>query len=242
MPSFHSLALSGLWLLTMCLSSALAEPPEPASIKRSNVAIERGLGFLQKDAVKWRKEHECSTCHHGTMTVWALTEAKSRGFDISPEVLADNTKWTRDRLLARIDLPRDKRPGWSMVSTPALYLATMALALPKQETISADELKRIAGHLVRHQEADGSWAWSSAPVQNRPPPVFESDEVATLLAYAALGPQVPADDAQKSDVRDARDQGGYVARQVEAHRHHAGRGASTPGPVAGPQARQIDSG
>ena len=98
MPSFHSLALSGLWLLTMCLSSALAEPPEPASIKRSNVAIERGLGFLQKDAVKWRKEHECSTCHHGTMTVWALTEAKSRGFDISPEVLADNTKWTRDRL------------------------------------------------------------------------------------------------------------------------------------------------
>ena len=107
-------------------------------------------------------------------------------------------------MLARIDLPRDKRPGWSMVSTPALYLATMALALPKQETISADELKRIAGHLVRHQEADGSWAWSSAPVQNRPPPVFESDEVATLLAYAALGPQVPADDAQKSDVRDAR--------------------------------------
>ena len=65
-----------------------------------------GVGFLQKDAVKWRKEHECSTCHHGTMTVWALTKAKSRGFDISPKVLADNTKWTRDRLLARIDLPR----------------------------------------------------------------------------------------------------------------------------------------
>jgi squalene-hopene/tetraprenyl-beta-curcumene cyclase len=133
-----------------------------------------------------------------------LTEAKSRGFSIAPEVLADNAKWTKDRLLARIDLPRDKRPGWSMVNTPALYLSTMALALPKQETVSADELRHIAGHLLRHQEADGSWAWSSAPPQNRPPPVFESDEVATLLAYAALGPQLPADVAKRSDVRDAR--------------------------------------
>lgn len=54
-------------------------------------AVERGLAFLEKDVVKWRKAR----------------------------------------------------------STPAIDLA--------------DELKRIAGHLVRHQETDGSWAWSSAP-------------------------------------------------------------------------------
>jgi hypothetical protein len=112
-------------------------------------------------------------------------------------------KWTRDRL-AQIDQPRDKRPGWSMVNTPALYLAVMAMGVPKQDALSAGELKRIAGHLLRHQEADGSWSWSSAPAQNRPPPVFESDEVATLLAYLALGPQVPADPEKKSEVREAR--------------------------------------
>jgi len=106
-------------------------------------------------------------------------------------------------LLERIDLPRDKRPGWSMVNTPALYLSMMALAVPKQDAVTADELKRIAGHLVRHQEGDGSWSWASAPAKNRPPPVFESDEVATLLAFAALGPQLPAD-PKKSDVREAR--------------------------------------
>jgi hypothetical protein len=65
-------------------------------------------------------------------------------------------------------------------------------------------LKRIAAHLVRHQETDGSWAWSSAPPKNRPPPVFESDEVATLLAFAALRPFLPADPKEKSDTRDAR--------------------------------------
>src|SRR5437764_14245112 len=139
------------------------------------------------------------------MSVWAWTEAKSQGYEVAAERLADMVKWTKERLLERIDLPRDKRPGWSMVSTPALYLAVMALAVPKQDAVSADELKRIAGHLVRHQEADGSWSWASAPAKNRPPPVFESDEVATLLGYLALGPQVPADPKEKSDARGARE-------------------------------------
>jgi squalene-hopene/tetraprenyl-beta-curcumene cyclase len=90
-----------------------------------------------------------------------------------------------------------------MVNTPAMYLSVAAAALPGQEAVSADELKRIAGHLLKHQEADGSWSWASAPAKNRPPPVFESDEGATLLGYAALGPRVPADKGTKSDVRDA---------------------------------------
>lgn len=173
--------------------------------QQARKAVERGLDFMQKDAIQWRKDKECSTCHHGTMTVWALSEAKSQGYDVPAESLASNVKWTKDRLLEKIDLPRDKRPGWSMVNTPALYLSMMAQSVPKQDAVSADELKRIGGHLLRHQESDGSWAWSSAPPVNRPPPVFESDEVATMLGYMALGPQVPADPKVKSDVRDARD-------------------------------------
>src|SRR5437773_9041149 len=115
-----------------------------------------------------------------------MSEAKSRGYAVDQDVFADTVKWTSERL-KDIDKPRDTRPGWSMVSTPAVYLAVMALAVPDQTALPADDLKRIAGHLLRHQEADGSWAWSSAPAKNRPPPVFESDEVVTLLAYAALG-------------------------------------------------------
>src|SRR5262245_9063347 len=83
--------------------------PEPKPFSPTRKAAERGLDFLQNDAAKWRKERDCSTCHHGTMTVWALSEAKARGYDVAPEVLADVTKWTKDRLLERIDLPRDTR-------------------------------------------------------------------------------------------------------------------------------------
>ena len=88
--------------------------------------------------------------------------------------------------------------------------------MPKQEVVSGDELKQIAGHLLRHQEADGSWAWSSAPAKNRPPPVFESDEVVTLLAYLALGPHVPPDDEGKSAARDGRERAAAWAGQDQA--------------------------
>src|SRR5262249_11557440 len=80
--------------------------------------------------------------------------------------------------------------------------------------LSSDELKAIAGHLMRHQEADGSWAWSSAPAKNRPPPFFESDEVVTILSFLDLGPQVPADAKAKSAARDSRERAAaWLAKQ-----------------------------
>jgi hypothetical protein len=205
------------WAITiLCLAAgfvvARADDPKnkatdaPAT-EAARKAIERGLTFLQTDATDWRKEHKCASCHHGTMTVWAFSEARSRGYAIDDETYRDVVNWTKERL-ANIDQPRDTRPGYSMVNTPALYLSAMALALPAQNALTPDEVGRIAAHLLRHQEADGSWAWSSAPLKNRPPPVFESDEVATLLAYIDLGPHVSA------ETRDARGRGAaWLERQ-----------------------------
>jgi hypothetical protein len=200
-----ALSLLGVGVTPLHSADAGKAPPEARPTpQQAREAVERGLAFLESDAAKWRQERKCASCHHGTMTVWALAEAKNQGHPVKAETLADMAKWTRERL-DKIDNPRDTRPGWSMVSTPAVYLAVMARAIPKQDAISADDLKRIAGHLVRHQEADGSWAWSSAPAKNRPPPFFESDEVVTLLAYLALGPYVPTDSKEKSLFRDSRD-------------------------------------
>jgi hypothetical protein len=182
-------------------AAAQAEPPTPQA------AIARGLEFLQADTLKWRNDKECTTCHHGTMTIWALSEAKQQGYDVPVEFVADNLKWTKEKFFdpARLDAPRDEREGWKMVNSSALNLAVMAWCVPGQDALSPDELKRIAGHLLRHQEADGSWAWSSAPAKNRPPPFFESDEVATLLGLMALYQQRPADPNAKSEISDARD-------------------------------------
>lgn len=177
---------------------------EPSAVR---AAVERGLKFLEADAAKWRQDKQCSTCHHGTMTVWAYSEALSQGYAIAPETVADTIKWTKDRVLERIDLPRDERLGWSMVNTSAMYLSLLARAVPSQTAISVEERQRIADHLLRHQEADGAWKWSSAPPVNRPPPFFESDEVATRLACLALQPLVPTDAETASPVRESRARG-----------------------------------
>jgi hypothetical protein len=54
-----------------------ASPSAEAVSRSARVAIGQGLDFLQRDVVKWRKEHECSTCHHGAMTVWVYLAAVS---------------------------------------------------------------------------------------------------------------------------------------------------------------------
>jgi hypothetical protein len=78
---------------------ALADPDPKSSTKESRppsqarAAAERGLGFLVKDAAKWRADKQCSTCHHGTMTVWALSEAKAQGYPVAADTQADVVKW-----------------------------------------------------------------------------------------------------------------------------------------------------
>jgi hypothetical protein len=203
-------AITVLSLLAFGARPAHADGPEKevgaataGAPERAREAIGRGIAFLEEDAADWREERKCAACHHGTMTVWALAEAKSQGYAVSAETWKDVTKWTKERL-ASIEKPRDTRPGWNMVSTPAVYLAVMDQAVPAQKAVSPVELERIAGHLLRHQEPDGSWAWSLAPAQNRPPPVFESDEVVTLMAFVALRPHVPTDASAKSPAREGR--------------------------------------
>src|SRR4051794_21267437 len=77
-------------------------PPALATPQQARQAAEQGLAFLVKDAATWRAEKKCATCHHGTMTAWALAEAKSQGYAVAAETLADVAKWTRERL-ANID-------------------------------------------------------------------------------------------------------------------------------------------
>lgn len=172
--------------------------PDATAARR---AAEHGLAFLVKDASDWRKERQCATCHHGTMTVWALCEAKNQGYAVDAKSLKEIVSWTKERFMTT-DRPRDSRMGWNMVNTPAVYLAVMAHTIPNQEELSGSDLQSISGHLLRHQESNGSWAWSIAPPANRPPPVFESDEVVTLMASVALTENASAVSPGNSLARD----------------------------------------
>jgi hypothetical protein len=181
---------------------------EQASAADARRTIARGVAFLQKDAAKWKAERECATCHHGAMTLWALNEAKRRGYAVDAPALAETAAWTKGRFLVGLDKPRDPRPGWYMISTPALFLAAMAHHQPDLQTVPPETLRQIAEHASQRLEEDGSVltpATMSPPrPQNGPPPVFESREVLTLLAVLAMLGEEPSDPKEASPIREAR--------------------------------------
>jgi Squalene-hopene cyclase C-terminal domain len=163
-------------------------PPAPAKIQRT---VDRALSFLVKDAARWRSERGCATCHHGAMTVWALGEARLRGYSVNAETLADEVKWTKDLFVGQFSKPRDSRWGYNFVSLPGMYLATMSDTLP---VLSRNEVQRMAVHLERHQEADGVWQMPP-PNANTSPPTFESPETLALWGLLAWEPSMLPDSA-----------------------------------------------
>src|SRR5262245_2842322 len=127
-----SLAIVALGVLAVALRPARGgesenKAPTESTSQQGRKAIERGLTFLQKDAVTWRKERGCATCHHGTMTVWALSEAKSQGYDVDAQALADMIQWTKDRFVPPSSGPLD--PG-GLANVALIYLGIMSQNLP----------------------------------------------------------------------------------------------------------------
>lgn len=168
--------------------------------QKTQQVIERALDFMVKDTAKWRQERVCATCHHGTLTVWALNEAQSQGYRVNAETLADVTQWTRDLFIPKISKPRDPRPGWRLVSTPGICLGVMSYTLP---VLSREEINRVAIHLARHQSEDGSF--ELPPPLNGAPPIWESPETLALWALLAWEPYVPADPADAAAARASRE-------------------------------------
>src|SRR4051812_40426416 len=71
-------------------ASAQELPHKPADVEAT---IDRGLGFLAKDAMAWKSEHNCVSCHHAALVVWSMREAKQRGHAVDEPVLVELTKW-----------------------------------------------------------------------------------------------------------------------------------------------------
>src|SRR5262245_35420107 len=82
--------------LLMLLAVPVFATDNTARAKDVSVAIDRGLGFLAKDALAWKEKHNCHSCHHAAMVIWAMNEAKQRGHAPDEVVLADMTKWVAE--------------------------------------------------------------------------------------------------------------------------------------------------
>src|SRR5262249_19489989 len=143
-----------------------------------------------------------ATCHHGTMTVWALSEAKAQGYAVGTEAFAEIMQWTKEQMIPRsMPTARDPRPGWKLVGMPAIYLGVMSQNLP---VLSRDELQRLAVHLARHREEDGPFRLP-LPAIHGAPPIWESSETLALWALLAWEPLIPADPKEAAAARASRE-------------------------------------
>ena len=185
-----SLALSG---------TALAQGPavEPSG---ASGAIDRGLAFLVKDALAWRTEYKCASCHHAGLVVWSMREAKQRGITVDEPVLAELTKWIAESGDGKTGVERPAGVPKAL-NTKAVYFALALGADSHPDDASREGMKVLLKTVEEDQTENGSWA--SWP-ETRPPIFGNSDDTMTTLATLAVLPAALAGD---DTARAARDRG-----------------------------------
>jgi hypothetical protein len=185
---------AALFLLAVT-SAAGADEPAVADAKS---AIARGAAFLAKDALQWKKDHNCVSCHHAALVSWALREAKLRGHAVDEPVLAEMTKWVAESGSGKTGVPRPEGIPKALNMKAVLFALALG-ADPQPDEASQKGLGLMLQTVKEDQNEDG--VWQSWP-DTRPPIFGHSDETATALATLALLPQAAAGDEAAISARD----------------------------------------
>lgn len=183
----------------LCLLASCARgQAEDAAKSDPRAIIDRGLAFLVKDALAWKEKHNCASCHHAALTIWALHEAKVRGHQVDEPVLAELTKWVAESGDGKTGVARPEGIPMAL-NFKAVYFALGLAAEPKPNEVSQKGLATMLGTVKGDQTDSGSWhAWT----ETRPPLFPQSDEIVTALAALTVLPQAAAGDESASMARD----------------------------------------
>lgn len=162
-------------------------------------AAEQGLSFLARDAVAWRTEHKCVSCHHAGLVIWAMHEAHDRGLAVDVPLMTELTRWVAESGSGKTGVPRPEGIPKALNAKPVwLGLGLGAVRQPDESTING--IKLMMQTVREDQLENGSWAsWPNT----RPPFFGNSDDSMTALATLALLPSAKDDDAS----RQTRDRG-----------------------------------
>lgn len=188
------------WFLAVLLwtVSAVSFGQDATEPNKIDGAIKLGLEFLAKDAVKWNQEHNCASCHHSSLVIWSMREAKRAGFAIDEPVLAELTKMATESGDGKFGL--DRPPEAPDAASPkAMYFALALGQDPQPDDATRQAITRFLGTVKSEQTQNGSWTvWP-----NTRPPIFgKSKESLTLLASLALLPTAASGDAEAKAALD----------------------------------------
>jgi ankyrin repeat protein len=148
--------------------------PTPAAVR---AAVERSLPLLQSSADTWFAKRQCSSCHHQSVGVLAVTVARERGFPI-------------DDALVRSQVGRSLRPfrNWhaeyvtgEISINEAIGQSYRAVGIGSAGAARSPITDAVVYLLAGRQHVSGNW-----PSYSRRPPLEDSEFTATALTIRAL--------------------------------------------------------
>ncbi|HEX3147293.1 MAG TPA: hypothetical protein VHR66_04375 [Gemmataceae bacterium] len=174
------------------LAAALPAADSQPSVKDVRATVDKSLPFLEKSSATWRTEKKCVTCHQVPFTLWALNDAKARGFNVDAAKLDDITKWAID--FCATNENNGKKTGGFHLTSVDLILSQAAMP-PREDALKVYPL--FESLFATRQKADGSWReGNQVKIANAEREADEVDTMWTLLALKSLellGDKIPSD-------------------------------------------------
>lgn len=185
-----------IWALNCFSVLAVAQDAHHAAAVTKT--IDRGLAFLVKDALAWKAEHNCASCHHASLVVCAMREAKRQGHAVNEPVLSELTKWMAESGNGKFGMARPETAP-NAASPKAIFFALGVGSDPQPDAVLQSGLTQLLSTVKSEQTADGSWVtWPAT----RPPIFGRSDESLSLMATLALLPMAAKGEVEAIAARD----------------------------------------
>ncbi len=172
-----------LIIATLPAANSAPAPREAGpSAKEMRAAVEKSLPFLEKSSATWRAERKCVSCHQVPFTIWALTEAKGRGFSVDAAKTESLTKWAVEFCTTNKD-KGEFTGGFHL--TMAFMALTQSGTAPSAEVLKAYEF--FEPLFAKRQKPNGSWReGNQVKVAGAEREADEVDTMWTILAIREM--------------------------------------------------------
>lgn len=208
-----------LLILSVCLAgfgtpAAADESPAPARREQVFKAIDRGLAIVQKGARNYPTHRKCFACHHQTMPLFCLNEARAVGRPIDTALPDEVLKFTETSFRGKLDELKAGEGIGGKGLTVGYGLWTFKLAGAKPDELT----EAMVAYLLKLQDADGHWELHSIR-----PPAEESLMMCAVIA--AVGIKSYAVESQREAATAAlnKARAWLAAAKVETHEDRVAR-------------------
>ena len=207
-------------LMALVLSCALCHSTvadEPVSDVKASIdfVIPGALRYLEKEALSWKAEMGCASCHHAPMMLWACETARAKGFPVKESAVAETRAFILDENnAAHLFPPADAPPERDGTQIGSIY-ALLALNAGPGGWEKSPLANQTRAHFADTQREDGSWP--PFPSMGRPPILEQGGASAQLLVAAFAG--LPADGVTPETVATVAKAKTWLARALEKPSH-----------------------